>query len=288
MLNTALLSRLEKGTMWTPSNVSNLSDYIAAWWTVQDHGTANMTDDGGGLISNWVDRVGAMAVTAAAAARPTWAAASFNARYGGLAFDGTANCFVSTTLTTIPQGATAGEIWAVGQSNGAGAGAQYPCAHGGVSGTAILRAIRQSNSTVRQVVFDGATTCGDTTGALLSAPFVMMGAWSGTVENGYVNGIPNSANPTTIATLNTSNTRLRIGALNGTSANGFWNGQISEIMIPKVLTDTIVLPGHRTTLKQDLEGYFAWTYGAPGAAGAYDMVAQLGALHPWRWRPPVP
>jgi hypothetical protein len=71
-----------------------------------------MTDDGSGVISAWVDKVGAMSVTAATTARPTWTVGALTSPTGnaksGLTFDGTANCMVSTDLSTLPTGTTAG------------------------------------------------------------------------------------------------------------------------------------------------------------------------------------
>jgi hypothetical protein len=248
--------------LWTPTL---LDGALKGWWTADDHGTARMTDDGAGLISSWTDNTGAMAVTAATTARPTWGATSFNGR-PGLTFDGTANCFVSTTLTTLPTGATAGEIWAIFQTTSA-SGISILCRYGGTTSATArsleVNPIRARASDIATGLVDGVRAVND------GAPHVAGGAWAGTVESGRVDGSDFSPSASaTIATLNTTTIRLRIGAANATSASNFFNGILRHLLITTTLTPDQHL---------QLEGWGAWDVGAN---------YQLPASHPFRNRRP--
>jgi hypothetical protein len=101
--------------------------------------------------------------------------------------------------------------------------------------------------------------------AAWNAPAIVKGDWSGTTMNGYQNGTPFSGNPATISALNTSTTRLRIGAGIATAAAAFWQGPIADILILRgVLSNA---------LRQKVEGYFAWKYG---------LQSLLPQTHPYK------
>ncbi len=140
------------GGTWAP--VASLGSTLGAWWTADDHGTARMTDDGSGVISSWTDSVGAMAITAATTARPTWTSTAFNSAYAGLTFDGTANCFASTTLTTLPTGANAG--WAMLVVAPTTSGTLYHMLSYGGTANATLRSLRKASNNAAQIT-DGTT-----------------------------------------------------------------------------------------------------------------------------------
>jgi hypothetical protein len=240
---------------------------LKAWWNADDHGTARMTDDGAGLISNWVDRIGGMAVTATTTARPTWAASSFNSTVAGLTFDGVANCFVSTTLTTLPTGAVAGEIWVSTVLNTAGSLVNIFDYGGAVASSA--RVLQASSGAGKARVSDLTTIGADTSANVLTTPSVVSGQFFGTTMNGWINGNAFTVNPVTISSLNTGTTRARIGASNLGAAAGFWPGVIRHVF---------VLQGTLSDVdRQKFEGFLAWD-------GGYQ--ASLPATHPYqRFRP---
>lgn len=246
---------------WNPTALG--ASVLSARWSAKDHGSL-MTDDGAGLISQWVDSAGAMAVTATTTARPTWSATSFNSAYPGVTFDGSANTMVSTTLTTLPTGSTAGEIWVLGNFTTSGS-LGIMAGYGGTAGS-TFRAIRKSTVDLSAVT-DGTVTIA---GASVTGNHILMGDWSGTTETGYLDGTVLSGAPGTIASLNTSTTRLRIGASTATSAASFLLGVISEV---------IIITGQLSASdRQKLEGYLAWQGGLAGSL--------LPVTHLYRWAPP--
>lgn len=243
---------------WTPLT---LGSAIKGWWSADDHGTARMTDDGAGLISNWVDKAGSMAVTAATTARPTWAANSFNSAYAGLTFDAAANCFVSTTLTSLPTGATASDIYIM-----------TTAAANGLQGLALVYGSTAANQSKRILkstldrlsIDDGSASIVDVSGALSSSPVIIGAQYAGTTVTGWKNGAPTNAATGTIASLNTGTTRLRIGASIAVTAAGFWAGVVRHVVITTTLT---------TIQRQQLEGWLAWDSGES---------ALLPSSHPYK------
>ncbi|HLY04286.1 MAG TPA: hypothetical protein VKR31_00915 [Rhizomicrobium sp.] len=232
---------------WTPYQLSP-----SAWWSARDY-TYRMTDDGGGLISSWRGRIAGLAVTATTTARGTWSNTAFPGGFPGITFDGAANTYVATTLTTLPTGSAAGAIMMVAYS-AISSGATAIEYGGTQNGTAIDRKLALS-SVGKSFATDGATNTQVSNTALASGDggHIIYGDWSGTSMNAYLDGTPNPSIPTTIATLATGTARIRIGANNGGSASGFWSGVISEV---------IILPTIPTTdQRQRLEAYFAWEYG---------------------------
>ncbi len=227
-----------RGAGFTPLSLGSL----ATWWDADDHGTARMTDDGAGLISSWTDRVAGLAITAATTARPTWTANAFNTSYAGLTFDGTANCFVTTTLTAIPTGANAG--WAMVVVAPTTSVTLYHILSYGGTANGSLRSLRKTSADGGQVT-DG-TTGVNTTGNF-KTPNMLYGDWSGTAENGYLNGSLIAGSPATIGSLNTGTTRFRLGASDATSPGSFTNGVIRHLFIG---TGTL-----STTDRQNLEAW---------------------------------
>lgn len=260
--------------LWTPAS-QDLSAYLAADWDAEDHGTARMTDDGGGAISSWTDKIGSMAVTAADPARPTWVqSASAEFPYPALSFDGTDDCFASTSLGTLPTGATAGDVVIVGHAVSSGS-VPWFIAYGSSN---VCRAIRKTGGD-RPQLYNGSTDNLTTADAesIASHPGIFWGSWSGTTQNGFCNGKPFTNNPGTTSTLNTGTTRFRIGANLAASAAAQGPMFISRVWIFKVVASSIVLAGRKTTLQEDFEGYSAWKWG---------FQKWLRGNHPWKWRAP--
>ena len=222
---------------WTPYDLG--PGCLSAWWSADDHGTARMTDDGAGLISNWVDRAQGLALTATTTARPTWASTAFNGAKAGLTFDGTANALVTTTLTGLPTGAVDGEIWVVCQSTRTSVDSATYCAvrYGGTADGAFRGLSRSRPSANGRAKVDvssveGANTLIDTALDADVALLSMRGKFSGTTLAQDVNGAaatPGSA--TGVTTLNTGTTRLRVGSGISGSAGNFWKGPIRHVLI---------------------------------------------------------
>lgn len=223
-----------------------------------------MTDDGSGLISNWVDRKGGLAVTATTTARPTWGAASFNSVYPGVTFDGVANALTAASTGNLPVGSTAGNLAAVFSIPSAGI-ANGRIITMGSSGS-NSRDLRQG-SAGKPTVSDGSTTISSSAGTNFS-PLILVGDWSGTTEDGWINGAALSGNPTTISSLNTGNSRVRLGANPAVSPSGF-----GAMVLVDALVTTLVSAADR----QKLEGYFAWKYA---------FQSSLTAGHPYAGKAP--
>lgn len=198
-------------------------------WLSPNH---NLTNDGAGLISSWAGRKGAVTVTAATTARPTWAANSFNSAHAGLTFDGVANTMASTTLTGLPTSSTSGEIWAV-FGPFTNIATQFVCRYGATTAGAY-RSLGSTASAAANIT-EGLTAC-SVASPLLTAGFnIVRGQWSGTTESIWLNGVAGASNPVTIASLNTGTTRIRIGAGNATSAANFAATVVSDVFITGIL-----------------------------------------------------
>lgn len=248
---------------WTPDNLGR--DVLWNWWSPFDHGTGFMTDDGAGLISNYVDRIRSVAVTATTTARPTWSATRFGGTYPGFTFDGVANCFVTTTLTNIITGATGVEIFMVAQNldlvTSGLVALRWGTAAAGLTG---IQKNGTSSSTV--LVTDGTTTRGSGT-VNFDSPRIIHTRHTGTTLALSTDG---SAELTaTCASKNNNGTRFRIGANTAPTAASFFNGYIGDIFITRDLPDTLT--------RQKGQGFLAWRFG---------LQANLPDTHPYRWSPP--
>lgn len=234
--------------VWTPSN---LAAALKAWWSADDHGTANMTDDGGGLISNWIDKVsGTLAITATTTARPTWSAAAFNSAYAGLSFDAVANCLVATSFASLPTSSTPGEIWmSVDQQQASGVASGAILVYGGLTNGIFRRLLCVNNPDGKLHVGDGTGSVSDTL-----VDFRGLHVIGGIFDINAVGRIDGrNTNPAAAAvTLNTSTTRFRIGANNAATAVSFWLGVVRHCIVTLALT-----PMERLRL----EGWLAWDGG---------------------------
>jgi hypothetical protein len=241
---------------WTPLD---LGASLKGFWNADDHGTANMTDDGAGLISSWKDRVSALNCTGAAALRPTWAATSFNSVYPGVTFGGT-QYLVAATVGSLPAGATAGEIWfSAHNKTAAGGSNMFAFSYGG--NATLMRAIFR-NSTNRAVLHDAAASTANTA-ALWDAASFMGGFWAGTTQDGRQNGSPWSA-PGTITSLNTGTAGVAIGARKNATPDAPFGGTLRHILVTLTLT---------ALQRQQMEGWLAWDAG---------MSALLPVGHPYK------
>lgn len=218
---------------WTPAS---LGSALKGRWLADDHGTARMTDDGSGLISKWDDAVSAISTTATTTARPTWTATAFNGVKSGVTCDGVANTLTNTSFAALPTGSTAGEIWVIAQKRGSFTGQVIMMRYG--TGAATLRSMQQAGTGPLQPGINDGTTLHQDNGSAINDGqlLVMMGAWSGTTEEGRLNGRPFSNVPATIATLATGTTRLRICAAIAGTATAFGDFVIREIDVVTTLS----------------------------------------------------
>ena len=247
---------------------TDLGAALVAWWNADDHGTSNMTDDGSGLISAWVDRIGGVSLTGSTTARPTWSATSFNASgasCAALTFNGTANCLTGTSFGSIPVSTTPGTIMVAGSGAGtADANSRFIIAYGGTASGSQRRVGKNTADTA--VGGDGTTqTSGGTLLNWLDEAIVSLD-FAATTYTLAANGTVGT--PTTGATLNTTATRIRIGASTATTAANFWKGMVRHVFVTTALT---------TTQRQQLEGWLAWDCG---------LTALLPATHPYKYARP--
>lgn len=229
------------GTLFQPTD---LGAKLKGWWNADDHGTANMTDDGAGLISSWIDRVSGIAATGATTARPTWGASSFLSSGAGVTFDGVGNALTSTAFTALPTGTTAGEIWILAETP---AHAVTTILFGyGASATTFNRNVRHTASNAVQI-HDGSTALTLSPPGPQTSTSILGGAWSGTTMSGENNGYPRLS--TTITSVNTGTTRLRIGAQINLAVNGCFTGTIRHVIV------TTLLSAYQ---QNQLAGWLAW------------------------------
>jgi hypothetical protein len=248
------LNNYAYGSFTNSGPVTALGSALKAWLTADDHGTARMTDDGSGLISSHTSKDGsALTVTATTTARPTWTSNAISKPDGGsvagMTYDGVANTMTSTTLTNIPTGSTAGGIMVVGKQPAVAASVQNFAIYGGTAASTTRST--QTSATGFASLSDNTTVLTDSHLKFLG-PFVLSGNWSGTTETGRIQGLIFNPETTTIATLATGTTRLRIGARNQVAADRFANVVIRHVFIYTTLTALQNL---------QLEGWAAWDMG---------------------------
>lgn len=253
------LGTFTPGGLFEP--VTDLGAALAALWSADSHGTANMTDDGSGLISSWKDVVGGLDLAGATTARPTWSATSFNSAFAGVTGDGTANALTAAATTGLPTGTN--ESWIIALVNQPSDGsARFVFSYGAATASAGRKI--QKISTDRLQVNNG--TAGPTHSAdafvgihLVAGHFVAGGA---SIE-GYFDSVPTTP-ASAAASTNTSTTRTRMFSDVGAAASGFGTCTVRYIAVC----------GAVTALQLDqLEGWMCHTSG---------KSALLSAAHPFR------
>lgn len=214
---------------WAPSD---LGASLLGWWDAEVPSTLSLT---GSAVNSWTDLVGGyVASQGTAAAKPAWAATSFQGR-PGITFDGTAD-FLSRVGSPFPTGATPAEYWALVSQDAI------------VSDATTRRAFATGNTNAgRGVAYSGGggqfrllayvgTGAGSTftpqvngfTGYhVVRAQFLANGA-SVSMDNG-------TAQTSASVTPASSTTNLGIGVGEGL-ASGFWSGSINSIVVTGALT----------------------------------------------------
>jgi hypothetical protein len=211
-----------------------------------------MTDDGSGLISSWIDRTAsAVATTGTTTARPTWTAGAWTANAkAGLTFDGAATNLTATTLTNIPVGSTAGEIYVL-STNTSGVSA-FKCAirYGSSSASSDRSILTNNDARQSAAITDATASVLATSSTAWTAGCIITGNWAGTTQAGRINGVDFAPSASgTIASLNTASTRLRLGASAAVSAGQLFKGVIRQVIITTTL---------QSADRLRLEGWLAW------------------------------
>ena len=217
---------IPRSTVWTPLSLG--SDLIA-WWDA-DNGVSLS----GSSVTSWADRkAGYLAEQTLSGSRPLWSDTSFNGA-PGITFDGNDDeltCIDSTLLSTLPTGATAGELWFVGQQNElavAGALTRLALAYSGADGFSRRSIGRGRPETVNRAIISygisGAVNVVVEPTVDFSSRHLVRGV-IGNVETIYVDGGPGTS---VAGTSTTSADRLRLGSSANTTASAFWKGLIRD------------------------------------------------------------
>lgn len=244
----------------------SLGAKLIEYWDAIDEGTARVTNNAG-KIEAWAGRKTGLTLVAAAGARPDFSESNYCGGRKSFAFDGIAHFLRVDSVAGLPSGETAGRIWVLYEAIGAAAATTQIIAMGGTAG-ATRRLISRASSE-RLQISDGATALtGTGTPASTLGKQVAMGRWSGTEEGGRIRGEHLSPLTATIATLNTTATRITFGASNGNTPVNFSNVAITAILIT---SDDLTLDE-----SQRLE---SWGY------REMDNLADLPADHPYKEGP---
>lgn len=214
---------------WTPLA---LGSDLLAWWSA-DYGLTLS----GSQVASWVDRKNGHTVTQTGAAQPTYSATSFNGA-PGLTFDGTDDCLVLTP-SPFPSGASPSMLWAVVQQDTAAgsAGNRQICAYGDGGNTRRAIARTVSGGVNRALAFAGTGSSESTvTGTSIDLSsrhlvFATFGASATTLTADCA-----ASGQVALALGGTSTARFRIGAISNSTATGFFQGVIRDILVTNELT----------------------------------------------------
>jgi hypothetical protein len=214
---------------------------VVAHWSADD-----LPD---GAVASWTDRIGGITLAQASGTlQPIKAATSFNGAYGGVTADGIDDELTGTTFGNIPVGATEGWIFVL-SSMTAGAALQSIVNYGNSTASSGRRLVMSSGE-APQVSDQTVLISG--TNSTANAPHVIAGNWVGTTEFGYFDDTAFASNPGTIASLNTSTTRIRFFASLAAVAAQFGTGVIRHVIITTTLT---------TLERQTINAWLAWEGG---------------------------
>jgi hypothetical protein len=243
-------------SLWSP-----FKGPLSAWWSSRDLSASPAT---------WLDRVAALSLApgGGAGTESTWGATSFNSVYPGLTFDGTDDRLETASTTGLPTAATSGLIYLLANITSSGA-AFCPIGYGASAGANAARRLVKSNTTLAQMNDSTETLSG--TGTNCSGVHVLVGRWTSSTMEGWLDGTAFAGNPETLdVTLNTGTSRVRVGA-NNAGVGG--TTQIGAM----VLSDILITPDNTTDERQRNEGFLAWRGG---------IQSSLAATHPYRSRHP--
>lgn len=257
------------GSFTASGPVTALSTTLQALWSADSHGTANMTDDGSGLISSWKDLVGGLDATAATTARPTWAATSFEG-VGGVTGDGVANVMTVASTTGLNTGTN--ESWIVILSKSVTSSNTETIFSYGTNSANSGRVVRKTTNDFLQGID---VTALSTTNVKATSPHictVRFVAGGGSIEV-YTDGKVQAESITTAAS-NTGTTRCRIFANLANTAATFSTATIRYIAI--LATPTLLQ-------RQQLSG---WMMHQTLAAGSQSGRSILPDDHPFKYRAP--
>lgn len=214
------------------SPVTILGASLLAWWTVD---RADLITLSGTQVTSWKDVAhGYDAVQAVSGARPIYSFTSFNGA-PGVSFDGTDDELTSldaALLAALPDGAEAGEIWAIVQQDALAADAtnRAPASYGANTNTTrrLTRTVVTGVNRGRLQIGSGAASS-NATGTVvdLSGRHVLRGQVGGASSELTVD----QATPVSVVVVPaTTNTRLRLGAGDAAAAANFHQGQIRDVL----------------------------------------------------------
>lgn len=232
-MDRALSPIFDTGGGWWPLS---LGSALVAWWDAQ-YGVSLS----GSQVTAWADRkIGYSAVQGVSAARPIFSATSFGGA-PGLTYDGVDDeltCTDAGLLAALPDGAEAGELWAVVQQDAAAADTttRYALAYGNGSNFArrLGRAVISGVVRGQLLVGNGSAPSARTIDTVdFTSRHAVRGVVGATASQGFVDGSPSSAMslvPATVAS------RLRLGAGDAASAGNFWQGRIRHLVVTAALS----------------------------------------------------
>lgn len=212
---------------------TDLGADLLGWWSAD---RSDLITESGGLVSSWVDSVGAYDMTAAAAARPTYSATSWNSSSPGITFDGTANCLVLASQP-FPAAANPSEIWAIVEQTALSGDTTnrtvFAYGDAGITSRILRRVVVSAQNRVGISVGDGAAAItADVSTVNFFNERVARGVFSATESTAYIDGnggTPSAAVPAT------ATSRARIGATAAAVAAGFFQGVIRHVLVTGLL-----------------------------------------------------
>lgn len=193
----------------------------------------------GAAVTAWASaKNGHSAVQATGAARPVWAATSFNGR-PGVTFDGVDDELTYSGVGLFPTGGAPCEVWAlVDQVAEAGAAGDRNIFGYGASATAQRRSLQRAvssgaNVAQFQIGNGGGANTASGPGAFLGRTVLRGISAAGTVRVEQ-NGV---AGPTVSSLPSIGTTRTRIGASTAGTAANFFQGVIAFVAVTAPLSD---------------------------------------------------
>lgn len=222
---------------WSPLD---LGSSLLAWWDAEAAGSLSLS---GSSVLSWIDLKGGLALTPpSSGARPLWQATAFNGR-PMVTFDGSDDT-LEASAAALPSAAAPSEIWVlIDQQLSAADASNRIIAGYGSNATATWRVARRIVST--GVNRSGAQVGDNSTSVPVVGPAtdlsgrhvvrLAVGAISSQV---FTDTVPTGTGgaPVTV-TPATGNTRIRLGASPGTTANSFFTGGINSALVTGPLAD---------------------------------------------------
>lgn len=226
MRRAALLSRRATAATVVPDALATslaaleaAGKLVCAWFIPLNNPTQYFTLSGAN-VNAWNAAYGTQKVNLAVeTAAPQWDATLFSNK-GGVTFNGTTQRLLGTGNVTNWPDATADLYMLSAGRNDASSGLRGPFAYGDSSSTSRNLRVNGVTSISAQAGITGVVGASAVNGAHTLGVLWDMGGTSAV----YLDGVSDGTAATASASL--TNTRVRIGALAPSTANGFWQGPI--------------------------------------------------------------